>query len=284
MRALVASVQEVFREAAARWTLVAYFALSSLFILVFAAAVNLDVVNGALAGVRLFGKPIEMGGESVSIDKLVLGFESGFSAFLYLVGTFLALFATAHLVPRLQEKGTIDLYLSRPVGRVPLLLSRYAAGLLLAAANLVYLIGSMWLIIVWKTHVLHPRFLLAGAVILFTISALLAFAFLIGVVTSSTGVSLMATYAIFFFSAILMAHDKISAAVSTEWAARIVDGLYWILPKTAQLGQATVALVAGTEAPERIANIDHLAVFGSTALFAVASLSLASWLFSRKDF
>jgi len=266
------------------WGLLAYFALSSLFILIFAAAVNLDVVNGALAGVRLFGKPIEMGGESVSIDKLVLGFESGFSAFLYLVGTFLALFATAHLVPRLQEKGTIDLYLSRPVGRVPLLLSRYAAGLLLSAANLVYLIGSMWLIIVWKTRVLHPRFLLAGAVILFTIAALLAFAFLIGVVTSSTGVSLMATYAIFFFSAILMAHDKISAAVSTEWAARIVDGLYWILPKTAQLGQATVALVAGTEAPERIANIDHLAVFGSTALFAVASLSLASWLFSRKDF
>jgi len=284
VRPLIASVQEVFREAAARWTLLAYFALSSLFILIFAAAVNLDVVNGALAGVRLFGKPIEMGGESVSIDKLVLGFESGFSAFLYLVGTFLALFATAHLVPRLQEKGTIDLYLSRPVGRVPLLLSRYAAGLLLSAANLVYLIGSMWLIIVWKTRVLHPRFLLAGAVILFTIAALLAFAFLIGVVTSSTGVSLMATYAIFFFSAILMAHDKISAAVSTEWAARIVDGLYWILPKTAQLGQATVALVAGTEAPERIANIDHLAVFGSTALFAVASLSLASWLFSRKDF
>ena len=284
MRALVASVQEVFREAAARWTLVAYFALSSLFILVFAAAVNLDVVNGALAGVRLFGKPIEMGGESVSIDKLVLGFESGFSAFLYLVGTFLALFATAHLVPRLQEKGTIDLYLSRPVGRVPLLLSRYAAGLLLAAANLVYLIGSMWLIIVWKTHVLHPRFLLAGAVILFTISALLAFAFLIGVVTSSTGVSLMATYAIFFFAAILMAHDKISAAVSSETAARIVDGLYWILPKTAELGQATVALVAGSEAPERIANLNHLAVFGSTAIFAAASLGLASWLFSRKDF
>jgi ABC-2 type transport system permease protein len=284
VRALVASVQEVFREAAARWTLVAYFALSSLFILIFAAAVNLDVVNGALAGVRLFGKPIEMGGEAVSIDKLVLGFESGFSAFLYLVGTFLALFATAHLVPRLQEKGTIDLYLSRPVGRVPLLLSRYAAGLLLAAANLVYLIGSMWLIIVWKTRVLHPRFLLAGAVILFTISALMAFAFLVGVITSSTGVSLMVTYAIFFFSAVLVAHDKVSAAVSTETAARIVDGLYWILPKTAELGQATVALVAGKEAPERLANIQHFAVYGSTALFAVGSLALASWLFSRKDF
>ncbi len=284
MRAIAASVEEVFREAAARWTLIAYFALSSLFILVFALAVNLDIVNGALAGAKLFGRSVELGARSVDIDRLVLGFESGFSGFLYLVGTFLALFATAHLVPRLQEKGTIDLYLSRPVGRVRLLVSRYAGGLLLAAANLAYLIGSMWLIVVWKTRVLHPRFLLSGLVILFTIAALLAFAFLVGVVTSSTGVSLMATYAVFFLAAALSAHNQIAAAVSTELSARIVQGLYWALPKTAELGQATVALVAGREAPEALANVHHLAIYGSTAIFAIAALSLASWLFSRKDF
>jgi ABC-type transport system involved in multi-copper enzyme maturation permease subunit len=264
--------------------LIAYFALSSLFIVIFALGVNLDVVNGALAGARLFGQSVDVGGRSIEIDKLVLGFESGFSAFLYLVGTFLALFATAHLVPRLQEKGTIDLYLSRPVGRVALLLSRYAGGLLLAAANLLYLIGSMWLIVVWKTRVFHPRFLLSGLVILFAVATLLAFAFLIGVVTSSTGVSLMATYAVFFLSAILVARERIAAAVSTETAARIVKGLYWILPKTAEIGQATVALVAGKEAPARLADVHYLAVYGSTAAFGVAALALSAWLFSRKDF
>lgn len=284
MRALGASIEEVFREAAARWTLIAYFALSSLFILVFALAVNLDIVNGALAGARLFGRAVDLGGGPVDVDRLVLGFESGFSGFLYLVGTFLALFATAHLVPRLQEKGTIDLYLSRPVGRMPLLLSRYVAGLLLAAANLVYLIGSMWAIVVWKTRVLHPRFLLSGAVILFAFAALLAFAFLVGVVTSSTGVSLMATYALFFFGAVMAAHDRIAAAVSTDLSARIVQALYWVLPKTAELGQATVALVAGDAAPERLARFSAVGVYGSTAVFALASLALASWIFSRKDF
>ncbi len=284
MRAFAASVQEVFREAAARWVLIAYFSLSSLFILIFAAGVNLDIVNGALAGAKLFGQSVDMGGQSVDIDKIVLGFESGFSGFLYLVGTFLALFATAHLVPRLQEKGTIDLYLSRPVSRVGLLLSRYAGGLLLAAANILYLIGSMWLIVVWKTRVFHPRFLMSGVVILFMVATLLAFAFLIGVVTSSTGVSLMATYAIFFLAAILVALDRIAAAVSTDLAARTVQGLYWILPKTAELGQATVALVAGNEAPERLANINHFAVYGSTAVFGALALGLSAWLFSRKDF
>jgi len=284
MRALLASIEEVFREAAARWTLIAYFALSSLFVLVFALAVNLDVVNGALAGAKLFGQSVAMGGQEISIERFVLGFESGFSGFLFLIGTFLALFATAHLVPRLQEKGTIDLYLSRPVGRVALLLSRYIGGLALAGANLAYLILSIWLIIVWKTHVAHARFLLGGLVIFFTIAVLMAFAFLVGVVTSSTGVALMTTYAVFFFASMLAAHEKIAAAVSTETAARLVNGLYWALPKTAELFRATVGLVSGGQNIGRFGEINALAVYGSSFLFGTVSLVLAAWLFSRKDF
>jgi len=284
MRALAANIEDVFREAAARWTLVAYFALSTLFILIFACAVNLDIVNGALAGAKIFGKSVRIGPAEVDLDRLVLGFEAGFSAFLYIVGTFLAIFATAHLVPRLQEKGTIDLYLSRPVGRVPLILSRYVAGLLLAAANVVYLVGSVWLIVVVKTRVVHPRFLLAGGIVLFAIAALLAFAFLVGVVTSSTGVSIMATFALFFLGAILVGHEKIEAALSTEWAAQTVRALYWILPKTAELGRAVVSLVLGHEGPERLRDGLRLAPFLTTGLFGAASLSLAAWLFRRKDF
>ena len=284
MRVLLTNVEEVFREAAARWTLLAYFFLSSLFILIFSLAVNLDVVDGALAGAKLFGNSVEMSGTSVSLEKLVLGFESGFSAFLFLIGTFLAVFATAHLVPRLMEKGTIDLYLSRPIPRVKLLLSRYVAGLALAAANLVYLIGSIWLIVIWKTGVVHPRFLLGGLVILFTISVLLAFAFLVGVVTSSTAVSIMTTYGVFFFSALLVAHEKIEAAISVEWRAQLVHALYWIFPKTSELGQSVIALVYGSEAPAELTSALNPSVFLSTALFGIVCLTLALWLFQRKEF
>src|SRR5438445_5202048 len=191
MRVLVANIEDVMREAAARWTLVAYFLLSTIFILIFASAVNLDIVNGTLAGARLFGKEVTMSGNEISIERLVLGFESGFSAVLYFLCTFLAIFATAHLVPRMQEKGTIDLYLARPVARVKLLLSRYVAGLVLAGSNIVYLIGSIWLIVVWKTHVVHPRFFIAVAVMLFVFATLLALAFAVGVVKSWTHCSII---------------------------------------------------------------------------------------------
>jgi ABC-type transport system involved in multi-copper enzyme maturation permease subunit len=284
MRALAASIEEVFREAAARWTLVAYFALSSLFILLFGVAVNLDVVDGALAGAKIFGREVRMGHDSVDLDRLVLGFESGFAGFLYVIGTFLAIFATAHLVPRLQEKGTVDLWLSRPVGRVRLLLSRYLAGLLLAGSNVVYLLGAMWLLVVWKTRLVHPRFFLAAAIILFAIAALMAFSFLVGTMTSSTAVSIMATFALFFLSAILVNHDRIAAALTHEWAGELIQGLYWLFPKTAELGAAVVALVMGEQGPARMQKAVALQPFLTTGLFGAACLALACLRFRRKDF
>lgn len=285
MKVLVANIEDVMREAAARWTLVAYFFLSTLFIIIFALALNLDIVDGALAGAKLFGKDMEVGpGDQISIEKLVLGFESGFSVFLYFICTFLAIFATAHLVPRMQEKGTIDLYLSRPVSRVKLLLSRYVAGLILAGSNVIYLMGSIWIIVAWKTHVFHPRFLLGGTIIFLIIAVLLAFAFLIGVVTSSTAVSIMTSYGVFFFGLMLAAHDKIAAAVSKQWQATLIETLYWIFPKSAELGQAVIAFVGGDEMPERVLRVLTPAPFLSTAAFGVVCLVLASWLFTRKEF
>lgn len=282
MKVLMANIEDVMREAAARWTLVAYFFLSTIFILIFASAINLDIVDGALAGAKLFGKTVEVSG-TMSVEKLVLGFESGFSGVLYVLCTFLAIFATAHLVPRMQEKGTIDLYLSRPVSRVKLILSRYVAGLILAGSNVLYLIASIWMIVAWKTHVFHPRFFLAGAVILFLIATLLAFAFLIGVITSSTAVSIMATYGIFFFGLMLAGHARIEAALSKEWQAIAIRSLYWIMPKTAELATSVVAYVGGPQLQNEIIKVSA-APFWSTAIFGLVCLTLASLMFQRKEF
>ncbi|HEX7151374.1 MAG TPA: ABC transporter permease subunit [Thermoanaerobaculia bacterium] len=281
MKVLWANIEDVMREAAARWTLVAYFLLSTMFIIIFAFAVNLDIVDGALAGAKLFGKEVNMDG-GMSIEKIVVGFEGGFSGFLYFICTFLAIFATAHLVPRMQERGTIDLYLSRPVGRVRLLLSRYIAGLILAGSNIVYLMGSMWLIVLWKTEVAHPRFLMGGVIIFFVVAVLLAFAFLVGVVTSSTAVSIMTSYALFFFGFMLAAHDQYAAMVSKDWQAWLIDTMYWVVPKSTELFMGVMTFVLEREpgGPIQVTPYSYL----STAAFGIISLALASWLFTRKEF
>ena len=282
MKVLIANIEDVMREAAARWTLLAYFFLSTLFIVIFAFAINLDIVDGSLAGAKLFGNDVHASG--ISIDTLVMTAESGLSGGLFFFWPFIAIFATAHLVPRMMEKGTVDLYLSRPIGRVKLLLSRYLAGMLLAGINIAYLIGTMWIIVVWKTHVWHPRFLLAGLIILFFVASLLALAFLIGVITSSTAVSIMTTYAIFILGFPLVAHKHLAAVVSKDWQAAIIHGFYWIVPKSAELMGAVVAFVSEKALPRELAAAATPAPFISTAIFAAGCLALASWLFQRKEF
>jgi ABC-type transport system involved in multi-copper enzyme maturation permease subunit len=289
VRVLMAHVEDVMREASARWTLVAYFFLSTLFIAIFASAINLDVVDGALAGASLFGRDMNMRGstvDAVNFSEVVLGVSSVFAVVLYAFCTFLAIFATAHLVPRLQEKGTIDLYLSRPVSRVKMLLSRYLAGLILAGTNIVYLLGSIWLIMAWKTEVVNPRFLIAGGIMLFVVATLLAFSFLIGVITSSTAVSIMTTYGLCLFSVLLVFHEQFEATVSKDWQAWLIKTLYWIVPKVTELGQVVFAFVMSSsdKVPDKIQNLMTVTPFISTGVFAVSCLVLASWLFQRKEF
>ena len=80
MRVFAASIEDVMREAAARWTLIAYFLLSSLFTIIFASAINLDIVDGTLAGAKLFGHNAQIrSNHDLDIEKLVIGFESTFS-------------------------------------------------------------------------------------------------------------------------------------------------------------------------------------------------------------
>lgn len=281
MKVLAANIEDVFREAAARWTLIAYFFLSTFFIILFASAVNLDVVNGALAGATLFGRDVHMQG-TVDIEKLVSGADSGFAVILYILCTSMAIFATAHLVPRMQDKGTVDLYLSRPVSRLKLITSRYVAGLVLATSNVAYLLTAIWLIVTWKTHVAHPRFFVAGALIVFVIATLMAFAFLIGVITSSTGVSIMATVAIALFSIPLYWHEKMEATVSSEFSAWTIKILYAILPKVLYFGAAVFGIVLGDRAPA--ASMLQLSPILSTFAFLVVCFALAAWLFQRKEF
>ena len=288
MRALAANIEDVMREAAARWTLITYFILSSLFIVIFASAVNLDIVNGSLAGAQLFGHNAHIRGNSsdLNVEQLVLAFESTFSSIvLYTLCTFMAIFATALLVPRLQEKGTIDLFLSRPTGRVKLLMTRYLAGLALAASNIVYLYGAVWLIVAWKTHILNPRFLLAGVINLGMVATMLAFAFVVGVITSSTAVSIIATFATFLFAVLLYLLNRVSASFSKDWEVALTKTLYWVLPKSFELGKGIFTFIAGSELKLHNISLDVAAsAYWSTALFGIVSLVLASWLFTRKEF
>src|SRR5207249_2600964 len=161
MSRVLAVVNGTIRESMAKFTFLAFLVMSTLTLLTLAFAVNLDVVDGALAAARLFGRDIRIAGAEISIDSLVTGIQTGVAGTLFGVGLFLSIFATANLVPVMLEKGYVDLLLSKPLSRPVLFLGRYLGALAVVVINLFYLIGGFWVLLGWKTGVWKPGLPLA---------------------------------------------------------------------------------------------------------------------------
>jgi ABC-2 type transport system permease protein len=272
-----ALIVDTWREALARYTLLGFAVVSALFLLTLTFALNLDIVDGSLAAGTLFGKAFELHHGARPIDTVVVTGQSVFAGMLYVLGIFLAVFATGSQVPNLQRRGTVDLYVTRPITRTHLLLGRYLGAVTLVTANLLLLCGGVFVIIYLKTKVWNPRFLLATGLILVVFLSFLGFMYLVGVLSSSTPLSIMLPYALYMVSVPLAAHDQIAAAMDSRFWANVVHGLYWVLPKTAEVGRDLTAYVLGRTTPT-------LLPLATTAAFGVVCLAAAVVTFNRKNF
>ena len=108
----LALIRDTFREALARKIFWVLFGLSTLLILFFLFLLRIDLVAGATATVSLFGRQT---GNNPDVERLVRGVYGGIATFLYTWGMFLAVFASAGLVPSILEPGRIELLLSKPL-------------------------------------------------------------------------------------------------------------------------------------------------------------------------
>ncbi len=277
MSRLLAVVDGTIRESMAKFTFVAFLAMSTLTLLIVGFAVNLDVVDGALAAARLFGQDVNIGGQRLSIDTVVTGIQTGLAGFLFGVGLFLSIFATANLVPVMLEKGYVDLLLSKPLSRPALFLGRYLGALSVVVLNLAYLVGGVYLLLGFKTGVWKPGLPAAGVLIALTYAVLLGFMMLVGVWTRSSSITIMLTYALFPLSGFLAIRDQLTVMLTSRLTVALIDGLYHILPKIAGMGRAMGEMAMGQP-------VASFAPLWSSLLFGAACLVLATITFARKDY
>ena len=277
MSRLLAVIDGTIRESMAKFTFLAFLIMSTLLLLIVTFAVNLDVVDGARAAARLFGRDIQLGGRPISVDSLVTGIQTGLAGFLFGAGLFLSIFATANLVPVMLEKGYVDLLLSKPLSRPALYLGRYLGALSVVLLNLVYLVGGVWLVLGWKTGVWKSGLPAAGLVIVFTYAVLLGFMMLIGVLTRSSSITIMLSYFLFPLAGILAVREQVTVMLTSRIAVGIIDFLYHLLPKIAGLGQIMGQLAMGRE-------VTTLAPLLSSAAFGAGCLVLGMVWFARRDY
>ena len=269
----LALIRDTFREAMARKIFWGLFGISTAMILFFLFLLRIDVVEGGTATMSMFGG----NGREMEVERLVRGVHGSIATFLYSIGMFLSLFASAGLVPSLLEPGRIELLLSKPVARWHLLLGRYLGNVLIVAANTTWLVGGVWLIFGIKTGVWTPQFLVAIASTVFLFCVMLTVVFLVGVLFDSTALAIMVPVALMIISPILAQEKTAVKLLSSEWARSLWKGLYHALPKVFDIGHMTLNLV-------RHEPVESLLPLWTTAAFGAVMLGFALWHFERRDF
>lgn len=196
------------------------------------------------------------------------------------LGLLLAIFSSASFVPVMLEKGNIDLLLSKPISRTQLLLGKYLGVVLFVFLNIFILVFGVWLMISLKFGYWNTSFLTLSIVITFTFAVLYSLILLFGVITKNSVFGMMIAYVIFLIISpvLLLYREQLSTFVKSEILKSVLDGLYYIFPKTAELmGPTMLELAMGK-------NITEYQPVITSFLFLILMLGISVSLFRKKDF
>ncbi len=287
------------RELRSKFIIVGLFGVATFVWLMLTFALNLDVVDGTLAGLKIFGQEAPLQeevrvenpetGEVETVEALPFGenplenvvvtVERVVSALTFWVVLLLGLFATGSLVTSLMERGQVDLLLSKPVSRAALLGGRLAGVLLVVAALVVYVLGAVWLVMSLKSGIWNGYFLLGVGVVLAFFAVLYGVVVFVSVWTESSALALVVALGSIVASLVLVAagaSPEATTQIREPWRQLYV-GLYHVLPKFPEGTQMTWLLTGGDP-------ITSWWPLVSSVLFGAACYAGAFALFQRKDF
>jgi len=166
------------------------------------------------------------------------------------IGVALALVTTGGIFPEFIAGGSVDLYLSKPVSRVRLFLTKYVSGLLFAALQVAVFSAACFVCVGVRTGSWDVKFFLAIPVTVLVFSYLSAVCVLLGVLTRSTVAATLLT--LLFWMLAFAIRTTVGGLTTAEVAGRIERRAYEA--KHANLDRQIATLeqrVAAGEAPAK---------------------------------
>lgn len=125
-------------------------------------------------------------------------FGLGIKIWLTWAATILALVSTAGIVPEFLASGAIELALSKPIGRLRLFLTKYAAGLLFVTLQVAVFTAASFLVIGLRGGTWEARLFWAVPITVCMFSYVYCVCALLGVLTRSTIASLLLALLLWF--------------------------------------------------------------------------------------
>jgi ABC-type transport system involved in multi-copper enzyme maturation permease subunit len=281
---LLTIVWNTLYESIKRVTLLIYLVIGTIIMVTVAIGLRVGKTDGKMEMLSIFGNDIPIGNGVIDPSAVIFLFTIGGS----LTGMMLfGMFATAGIIPAFLKRGTIDIYLSKPISRLYLLFSKYLGGVTTIGAALLYFFLGMFLIIGFKTGYWNSSIVYVWLLSVLLFASVYAMASFLAVISRSIGVVLIFVYLhLFILSDIIISYRDLPLRFLQTKAAEVTFSiLYYVLPQT----QLMVRQIMGIF-ERQVTQIQHIESgfdmmpFFYSALSGVFFFLLAYLKFSRTDY
>lgn len=260
-----------------RWVL-ALFGGTTLVLAVIAASLQLDAVDGAIAGSRLFGKLLSS--DIVSTDRAL---APVYRAFVYLsvyVGGLALAASLSDVAPELLAPGRIEHLLSLPVARWQLLFGTYVGVALLGLAGSLY--GGFGLLVVLgvKTGEWNWQLLLGAALGWLGFCVLYAAMVCAAFFVRSAAAATFAALGMLVLGLLASAREGFAQLFDEGVTRTVVQWALVPFPRLATLADAAADFAAG----QRLDVAATVTLCAGSGLFIAALLGVAAYRFEQQDF
>jgi ABC-type transport system involved in multi-copper enzyme maturation permease subunit len=161
-------------------------------------------VNINERGITIFGADFENYAWSTNVIPAATFYKIVFTTiaipwWLGVIATVLALISVCAVFPDFITGGSIDLYLSKPIARLRLFVTKYLVSLMFVALQVLVFAGGSFLLIGLKSGAWEYRIFLAVPLVTLFFSYLYCVCVLVGIVTRSALASLLVTMLFWLF-------------------------------------------------------------------------------------
>jgi Cu-processing system permease protein len=278
VRAVLAVAMDLFREASSRKWFLALGIGITLLLCAAGLTLRIDVVDGALAATRLFGKTLHTDIRSVDV-----ALRPVFRAAAYVIfygGLAFGILACADFAPSLLAPGRIEHLLALPVQRWQLLAGTFLGVLGLSSLGAIYGAGGLTLLLAVKTGVWTARPIAAALIAGVTFTAIYGGMLVAALFARSAALS-AATGAALFIAGIIAGYRERLADFFDNGAARaIFRAVTLLLPRVSTLADASADLAASAPVDRGALGSELLGLL----VFGLAALMFGIWRFEQKDF
>lgn len=268
-----AIIGNTFREGIAKKTIITILVLCTLIIGFYAFTLN---VAGDMMFIAGFAEFDELP------DQAIRMLEAGVTTFFYQVAFFVGIFSVVSFYPSMQEKGTIDLLLSRPMSRFSIFTAKFIGCFLLVLLVLSYIILGTWLVFKLKTGIAHVEYLYTIPIFMVLFLAFMAFIAMIGTISRSATLSaILAIFIPYIFSLAFYGLHRSPLLKGYHFWRGLIDGIYWALPKTWELPEWNIRLILNVDIPNQS---DLFTAAWTTLAFAAVCYLVGYLVFWKRSY